>query len=103
MSNNQHSGSAFPAGYINKSRPSHDPGGDFRITAISEPAQAGMTLRDYFAARAMEALLKYYCEMDDKIMYSLPKDWKQLLAYESYDIADTMLMVKKSNQEKENE
>lgn len=48
-------GPAYPAGSIRKSRPAHDPGADFRITDVVEPRNPGMTLRDYFAAKAMQA------------------------------------------------
>jgi hypothetical protein len=35
----------------------HDPGADFRVTDTVEPKNAGMSLRDYFAAKAMQGLL----------------------------------------------
>ena len=48
-------GPAFPSGIVRKSRPAHDPGADFHVTDFTEPRNAGMTLRDYFAAKAMHA------------------------------------------------
>ena len=42
---------------VRKSRPAHDPGADFHVTDFTEPRNAGMTLRDYFAAKAMHASL----------------------------------------------
>lgn len=50
-------GPAFPAGMIKKSKPRHDPGADFEVTDIVSPKQEGMTLRDYFAAKAMAAYI----------------------------------------------
>lgn len=55
----------------------------------------GMTLRDYFAAKAMQSLIldKHY----QKLSKDSPADMHELfesLAAESYDIADAMLKVR---------
>ena len=50
-------GPAFPAGSIRKSRSAADPGADFVVTDVVAPKYAGMTLRDYFAAKVLHALL----------------------------------------------
>ena len=51
-------GPAFPAGAIRKTRQRpNDPGSDFVVSDMTEPRNAGMTLRDYFAAKAMQSLL----------------------------------------------
>ena len=52
-------GPAFPSGIVRKSRPAHDPGADFHVTDFTEPRNAGMTLRDYFAAKAMPLAFDY--------------------------------------------
>jgi hypothetical protein len=53
---------------------------------ISYPAHAGMTLRDYFAAKAMQAL------MDDVEDISRTKLW---IAITAYSMADAMLEERK--------
>ena len=55
-------GPAFPAGMIKKSKPRHDPGADFEVTDIVSPKQEGMTLRDYFAAKAMQGMYANSCD-----------------------------------------
>jgi len=48
---------AMPAGSVRKKRPAHDPGGNWVETDRVQPAHAGLTKREYFAALAMQGLL----------------------------------------------
>ena len=57
MNEKPNGGPAFPSGIVRKSRPAHDPGADFHVTDFTEPRNAGMTLRDYFAAKALQSFL----------------------------------------------
>lgn len=57
MSKEKTGGRAFPSGSIIKSRPIHDPGANFVVTSMIEPKNEGITMRDYFAAKAMQAIL----------------------------------------------
>lgn len=82
MSKIDNGGPAFPAGAVRKSRPAHDPGADFRVTDVVQPHQAGMTLRDYFAAKAMQEL-----NWDDELF----------AASECYKIADAMLRAREAS------
>lgn len=82
-------GPAFPAGYISKTRPAHDPGADFRVTAMSEPAQKGMSLRDYFAAKAVCGLIA--SDAFHGILYQQRPDAAAAFAYE---VADAMLAAR---------
>ena len=47
-------GPAFPSGVVRKTRQRpNDPGSDFIISDTVEAKSPGLTLRDYFAAKAM--------------------------------------------------
>lgn len=49
-------GPAFPSGVVRKTRQRpNDPGSDFIISDTVEAKNPGLTLRDYFAAKAMQA------------------------------------------------
>jgi len=58
--------------------------------SMGEVVQEGMTLRDYFAAKAMEGMLahntRYRPREQDKHMH-----WHEALANEAHEIADAML------------
>ncbi len=75
-------------------------GADMNITDADEPAfpypehgQKGLTMRDYFAAKAMQSLIldqHYQAEGEDK-------GWSEfagILADEAYEIADSMLKAR---------
>ena len=105
MSKINNGGPAFPAGAVRKSRPAHDPGADFRVTDVVEPRHAGMTLRDYFAAKAMQALVAARSEVfiDDKegVEQGDETDDTQYitsrwLAIDAYCIADKMLKAREA-------
>ena len=56
-----------------------------------DPPGEGMTLRDYFAAKAMQTLLgsEYTSE------HGLHEGWTGCLAHEAYIVADAMLEARK--------
>lgn len=69
-----------------------DTGGPAFPVQISEyRVQDGMTLRDYFAAKAMQADLSTYSE--DLIYES--QDWFVARAEKWYEVADAMLKARK--------
>ena len=84
--NNNNGGPAFPAGVVRKSRPAHDPGADFVVTDFTEPRHQGMTLRDYFAAKAVQGLLA-----SPKLSLEASK---MSLAQQAYSVADAMLRAR---------
>jgi hypothetical protein len=53
-------------------------------------AQFGMTLRDYFAAKAMQTLLGSEYTSD----HGLHEGWMRSLAHEAYQVADAMLAAR---------
>lgn len=55
-------------------------------------AYPGMTLRDYFAARAMTACYAEYCAHANVQGYE--EDWKMGVALDSYAMADAMLKAR---------
>ena len=77
-------GPAFPSGSVRKSRPAHDPGASWVETDIVSPISGGMTLRDYFAAKAMQG-------MSSRGGYS---EWAHM-AEDAYEMADAMLEARK--------
>ena len=78
---------AFPSGIVRKSRPAHDPGADFYVTDFTEPRNAGMTLRDYFAAKAIEGATSGDGGLPDS-------NYCQLIAKRAYELADAMLAAR---------
>ena len=54
---------------------------------ISYPAHAGMTLRDYFAARALQ-------NFRDQIGSQSDQEWFDLMAEGAYRMADAMLKAR---------
>ena len=78
---------AFPAGIVRKSRPAHDPGADFHVTDFTELRNAGMTLRDYFAAKAIQGATTGNGGLPDP-------SYCQLIAKHAYDLADAMLAAR---------
>ena len=75
-------GPAFPAGHVHKSRQSNDP--DWSLVEIDrvQPLHQGLSMRDYFAARAMQS----YVALDD-----MTEDG---IAASSYELADAMLRAR---------
>lgn len=59
----------------------------------AEPEESGgMSLRDYFAAKAMQTLLgsEYTSE------HGLHEGWQRAMACEAYQVADTMLAAREA-------
>ena len=54
--------------------------------------EPGMTLRDYFAAKAMAACYAEYCAHANVQGYE--EDWKMGVALDSYAMADAMLKAR---------
>ncbi|MBU9446899.1 hypothetical protein QZM26_00030 [Burkholderia multivorans] len=80
-------GPAFPSGVVRKSRQRpHDAGSNFIVTDMTEPRNPGLSLRDYFAAKAMGAML----------MHDVNGDWPEHknVAKHAYDMADEMLRAR---------
>ena len=77
-------GPAFPAGSIRKSRSAADPGADFVVTDVVAPKQPGMTMRDYFAAKAMQG----WATNPDSGCANKVAEW-------AYAMADEMLEARK--------
>ena len=79
MSNTNTGGPAFPCewDYINSNR----------------EAANGMTLRDYFAAKAMQSTLadNAYAERTET-----PAEWLAIVAKASYEVADAMLKAREA-------
>jgi hypothetical protein len=59
------------------------------ITHLQKPLTAGMTLRDYFAAKAMQGLFA-----SDTRDWNEEGDWYER-AQTAYDMADAMMEVRK--------
>ena len=55
-------------------------------------AEGGMTLRDYFAAKALPAIYKDACECAR--VDGWPDDWRDEVATEAYEMADAMLKAR---------
>ena len=64
---------------------------DINITL--EPMWAGMSLRDYFAARAMASAIPYWKLEGEPLSISFDE-----IAKDSYDIADAMLKYREKSQ-----
>jgi hypothetical protein len=67
------------------SRPIHDPGANWVETDRVQPLHKGLSLRDYFAAKAMQGLMgRAWGELPPEELF---KTW----ATSSYAVADAML------------
>lgn len=84
MSTIETGGPAFPAGSVRKSRPAHDPGGNWVETDRVQPLHQGLTMRDYFAAKAMQGLI-----------VGVEKPRTDYIARAAYAMADAMLAARK--------
>ena len=59
-------------------------------------AESGMTIRDYFAAKAMPACYAEYCAQANAQGYV--EDWKMGVALDAYAMADAMLKAREVSQ-----
>ena len=66
------------------------------VKQISE--RAGMTLRDYFAAKAMQSILAYYDlpEVFRKDELEHPRNTLSILVKDAYIVADAMLKAREA-------
>ena len=87
MSNINNGGPAFPAGSVRKSRPAHDAGGDWVETDRVQPLHKGLTIRDYFAAKAMQGMAASAEHCSDGWAHSD-------IAIQAYNLADAMLRAR---------
>ena len=78
MSNTNTSGPAFPV------RPE-------LCQDLSVEEQRGMTLRDYFAAKAMQGLLKNALTEE---FHLIDNDWMSGISMDAYSMADAMLKAR---------
>lgn len=63
------------------------PAGDYNGTRHGNGAQVGISKRDYFAAKAMQAILPTITEFPDE-------NWRIGVALDSYAMADAMLKAR---------
>ena len=80
MSNNT-GGPAFPSGT------------DFYGGSNKEYGKRGLTLRDYFAAKAMQTLLG----SEYTSSHGLHEGWMQAMSHEAYMVADAMLKAREAS------
>lgn len=85
MSKHNNGGPAFP------SAPEAD--------KIYNRINSGMTLRDYFAAKAMPALYRdFWDDFRSGVNCRVPEDWKMGIAIDSYAMADAMLKAREGGE-----
>ena len=86
-------GPAFPFEYHNQTR-SHQPGffGTGDLAPGASQQFAGMTLRDYFAAKSLPIAWAAY----DKGYTGQPECVEQSIAHHAYQIADAMLRAREA-------
>ena len=84
MSNVKTGGMAFPSG-----EQWRDAAGNLNSKGA---LHCGMTLRDYFAAQALPAIYKDYCEN------GIGDNWQTHVAEDAYAVADAMIAQRESNQ-----
>lgn len=88
MSKIKDGGPAFASGMVRKSRERpHDPGSNFFVSDIAEPKNTGMTLRDFFAAKALSTAIGY----GDMSTWSYED-----IAKHVYGVADAMIKARES-------
>ena len=89
MSENRDGGPAFPTAMT---ATTNNPVGDGRTLQTHYGSQAGMTLRDYFAAQAMAGCISNY----ESPINRNPKMIKMMAEY-CYSCADYMISAKEAN------
>jgi len=65
-------------------------------TGHGAPFDEGMSLRDYFAAKAMESLVSRFLDKDLDLLD--PHGWMEGLAMDSYSMADAMMKHRDSGE-----
>lgn len=66
------------------------------FNAISHCDEGGMTLRDYFAAKAFHACYAEYFAGLARNEYTCDPEWRDGVAIEAYRMADAMLAARES-------
>jgi hypothetical protein len=61
------------------------------LPAFASPSQTGMTLRDYFAGKALQASM---INLSEQVIGNTPDDWRNFVAKDCYAIADAMLRAR---------
>ena len=89
MSERFNGGPAFPVD-TRGSGPTEDSGTFGHQTSPSTWQFSGMTLRDYFAAKALPGVYAEFWRTTDHC----PPDWEVGLAHDAYRMADAMLKVR---------
>jgi hypothetical protein len=59
---------------------------------VTSMTHSGMTLRDYFAAKAMPSVYKEYAECARNTGWD--EDWRMWVALDAYALADAMLKAR---------
>lgn len=54
----------------------------------------GMTLRDYFAAKALPAVYRVFCDDISVFETTMPEGWREGIALDAYALVDAMLKVR---------
>lgn len=70
----------------------NDGGSAFPNEHYREPPQSGMTLRDYFAAKALPACYQGY--VSHATIHGWDVGWKDGIATDAYAMADAMLKAR---------
>ena len=77
----------YPQGNVQRSRPMHDPGGEWVETGRITPVHSGLTKRELFAAMAMQGMLA--ASVDTGMRgYS---GWRAQIGVEACRYADSLL------------
>ena len=61
---------------------------------LNADEEKGMTLRDYFAAKAMPAIYTEYVR--DAAVGGWAEDWRDMIAQDAYKMADAMLRAREA-------
>ncbi len=81
---------AFPSSHMRKHHESRD-----KEIVIDHDGQEGMTLRDYFAAKAMQALFgSPHAKNASILLGDDPDNVRDVFVRRAYDIADAMLKAR---------
>jgi hypothetical protein len=83
-------GPAFPSGSVRKHRPLSDPGSDWVEVDRVQPLHAGLSLRDYFAIKALPIAWSAY----DQGYAGHQEFVEQSIARHAYILADEMLKAR---------
>lgn len=80
-------GPAFPTTPVNN-------GYDHTTTGNGTGSGVGMTLRDYFAAKAMASCYAEYFKGLERLEFPCEPQWREGVARDAYSMADAMLATR---------